>query len=46
MEFLQALTGSLFWATALSVVLYAASFLAIGADIPEIGAAEARGSRS
>lgn len=30
MEFLQALTGSLFWATALSIVLYAASFLAIG----------------
>ena len=30
MEFLQALTGSLFWATALSIVLYAASFFAIG----------------
>ncbi len=29
MEFLQALTGSLFWATALSIVLYAACVLAI-----------------
>ena len=30
MEFLQALTGSLFWAAALSMVLYAVCFLAIG----------------